>query len=351
MNIVADPRKYGEPHQRFKPVRDVRKFRHSSQQAFPDDYYEDEGWDSDYDEDWHDDYYEEDASDGGGKEFFIGCVLVPATMYFLYYNEIEKYRRKQGINEVFAKLQYIPDSNMAPGRTLVHKNAPIHVQGNLNAKASSTRVLDDYFVIEPNSEHVHDVMENLVFLIRCVEMYQWHEKKSYKGTGKDKRRTYTYSRGWYDTAQDSSQFAHKIGHINPPMRIHSAQHRAHPPSVGSSFILDGDLSEIALNRVREQSLDLDPQSYTVKDGNAKWKPAQTGKYWYLNAPPSVRPMQVGDYRVTFKVIPPQPVSVVAKHGGVVFRVCGGKPEEFVELKKFTTTSHSSVEDVQPGKNI
>jgi len=160
------------------------------------------------------------------------------------------------------------------------------------------------------------VRANGIRLTRTVEMYQWvetveKETENKTGGGTETTTTYTYSRKWLDELIDSSEFHVPDGHRNPagmPFRSLSvvAEEVSFGPFVLPSFLVarlgGGPVLEIdslsgASEKVRQDGRIVEGGVYFGTD------PAEP---------------EVGDLRVTFRVAPTGPVSVIAKQAGETF---------------------------------
>jgi hypothetical protein len=149
---------------------------------------------------------------------------------------------------------------------------------------------------------------------RSVEMYQWIEETDTEtqknlGGSEETTTTYSYRTDWSGMLQDSSQFQNPTGHTNPSdMPYEDISLNAEPVTL-DAYTLNPDivaslqsyetykLPEEDVNQIRAQTQN------TVQ---------RTGSYLYLGDPQNP---QVGDIRVQYQVVKPQPVSVVAKQAG------------------------------------
>ncbi len=181
---------------------------------------------------------------------------------------------------------------------------------------------------------------NALQLKRTVQMYQWRENRSTKtvtkADGKKVKQTqYSYNKVWSDRRIDSGQFKKTAGHANPPaMPLESRTVMARNVTLGAYQLPERFVSRISTFEPlpEEQIRSALPAAFQDR---ATFIPG--GYYVGKNA----QSPAIGDLKVTYAVVNPQPVTVVAQQSGSTFvpyvsRVSG-------TLEEFSTGSRSSEE--------
>ncbi len=169
-------------------------------------------------------------------------------------------------------------------------------------------------------------------LNRDVQVYAWTEKESSNtstsATGtKTTKKTYTYDKKWVSSLPKSDHFKQSEGHENPSeMKYKSASFEADSVTLGD-YTLSPELIG-KLNNSKPVSLEKD--SLKLPSG------AQvSGDTIYIGSDPENNPA-IGDLRITEKLVPNGPVSVVAGQG----------PKE--RLAPFQTKAGEVIGLIEPG---
>ena len=123
-------------------------------------------------------------------------------------------------------------------------------------------------------------------LERVAEMFAWEEKEE----DDDNSTTYTYSRGWTSSPQDSSQFHDPEGHYNPPMTVQGASYL-----VNRAWVGDYELNPEQIFFMHPEQLALTVED-TVDRRNVIDNFIWLGK-GSLDAP------QIGDIRISYQAFP------------------------------------------------
>lgn len=244
------------------------------------------------------DSYTEYTSESGlsriGSSFkgvLVGLVMCALAPIGLWWNEGRAVDAATGLAEGEKKCVSVPaDKGESSGQLVL-----AHVQG----KATTDEVLQD---------PTFPVKANALVLLRKVEMYQWVEEKESKsrdklGGGKETKTTYTYEHKWVDRAVDSDKFKKPDGHRNPPMPYRSLSVFARSAKLGKF-----ELSESLLRAIGgEVPLAVTDEMTRTMPAEAVAYRAQDGKLLkgIVSSP------RVGDVRISFAVVQPQEISVVA----------------------------------------
>lgn len=148
---------------------------------------------------------------------------------------------------------------------------------------------------------------DLLRLERRVEMYQWLERKESTtetsvGGKETTRTTYSYTRGWSHEAIDSSAFQRPEGHANPAMPYRGQVVDARPVKLGAFTLDPAQLRQIDAFEPLAPTADRALPAGFRRDGDL-----------VLRGDP--QSPQIGDLRITFRAVPAQTVSVVARQSG------------------------------------
>ena len=204
----------------------------------------------------------------------VGLLLIPAAMAVLWYGE-----GVQDLSKIASKAVQVD----ATQPNAASEGAFISVTGTLGTNAQ----LGDYPYL---------VDGDYVSLERVVEMYAWKETSNSStvedtvGGGSTTTTTYTYSKEWTRSPDQSSSFEEPYGHENPAKVLEDAT-------------ITADYATI-------DSFELNPQSMQLPDGE-KITPAavelpngyvQTGSYIFSSETAATQPL-VGDIRISYVVLP------------------------------------------------
>ncbi|NJN66634.1 MAG: hypothetical protein HC884_07905 [Chloroflexaceae bacterium] len=169
---------------------------------------------------------------------------------------------------------------------------------------------------------------NVIKLVRKVQMHQWVEHQQTEtvkkvGGGTETRTTYTYSKEWSSTAHDSGSFKEPSGHQNPLMEYKDETQMANAVTMGAFTLSPGLVGSISGGESLAVTAPptLPGRNVTLENG---------GLYIGSGSPQTP---QVGDYRVTFEVVRPATVSVIAQQVGTSFRPYQTKAGDPLEMLK------------------
>ncbi len=157
------------------------------------------------------------------------------------------------------------------------------------------------------SDGEYGVSATAIRLTREVEMYQWvehsetHEEKKLGGKI-ERTTTYTYSKQWCSSAVSSDGFKEQQGHVNPPARreLGTSRQYAKNVKIGVRSLNDSQIGSIG---GEERLL-------------VKYQPVTTNEFFEISG--VVPEPKVGDIRVTYSVVKPHVVTVVAAQLGSTF---------------------------------
>ena len=236
-----------------------------------------------------------------GKAFtgiVVGIILIIVGIGLLFWNEgraVKTYNTlKEGQGLV---IDVASDSvDAANDGKLVHLTA--------DALTDETLVDQDF-----------GISANVIRLRRDVLMYQWEETRQTEtrkkiGGGEETVTTYTYSKEWRRSLNDSSNFQSPSGHENPSeFPFDSMTWDAENVPVGAFYLspdLVSQLSDFADLSVRE-----------IPEGAAWPEDAKLSNGGIFLGADTAQP-QIGDVWINFSVVEQGPVSLIAAQNGDTF---------------------------------
>jgi len=227
----------------------------------------------------------------------IGFLLVLGMIFLLFWNEGRAVQTARSLAEGAGAVVDVSSDAVDP----TNDGRLVHTSG---AVASNEILSDPDFGITATG----------VSLIRRAEMYQWKEEsrsetKKNLGGSEETVTTYTYSRGWDDSRQDSSDFKQPDGHQNPEMRWLDRTFALSEARMGAWRLDVQTLSRIG----GAEALPLtaaDAQKVADSFGSdAKIVQSRIYVGQDPNAP------QIGDQRISYELVGLGPISVVAQQKG------------------------------------
>jgi hypothetical protein len=248
----------------------------------------------------------------------FGILFVGGAFWLLFWSEGRTVRRAQALNE---------------GQGSVISVAADDISSSNNGRLVHTTALADTQDVLSDPEF--GVSATAIKLTRTVEMYQWieteHKSTRKKSGGKTETiTTYSYSKGWKDYFINSNSF--KEAHINPPnMRYRSKAMIARNVNIGDYRLSHGLIRQIvAFQGLPVETLpDLDEQIQLSGGG------------YYIGANPA-RP-KIGDYRITFRIVSPTEVSIVAQQSESGSALMAYRTQSGGTLEMLKVGTHSAEE--------
>lgn len=230
---------------------------------------------------------------GAVKGIVVGLVLIAGAVGLLFWNEGRAVERYKTLKEGGGVVLSVDSSSVNPA----NEGKLVHMTG----RADTEDVLrDPEFGVAVTAIRLH----------REVEMYQWKESQRSEtrkklGGGEETVTTYEYDTTWSERVIDSGSFKKPAGHGNPThMAYSSVTATADRVQVGG-FILPGFLVQ-----------ELGDRTPLVIESDAVLLPGSSGPVhrqrdgFYLGEDPG-RP-KVGDLRISYSVVLPTDVSLVAR---------------------------------------
>ncbi|MFI0845438.1 TMEM43 family protein [Mesorhizobium sp. IMUNJ 23232] len=232
----------------------------------------------------------------------IGLLLVIGMVILLFWNEGRAVTTAKALAEGAGVVVSIRPDAVDPG----NDGKLVHVGGKVTT--DSTPADPDFGISAPGLR-----------LERSVEMYQWKqdsksETKTKLGGGEETVTTYTYSKDWSDRPIDSSDFKQPSGHSNPSMEIRDQRYQVPRAALGA-FTLDQPVIDLVGG---DERLALTSgQLGAVRDAfSGTTKVSIAGGEIYLG--PNPASPAVGDYRISYTIVPAGDMSIIGKQTGSRF---------------------------------
>lgn len=280
------------------------------------------------------------------KGVLFGLLLFVVSFVVLFVNEGMSFRRGSVLAEVSKIAVTVDSKSVDPGND--HK--VVHFTGD----ASGETLIDKDF----------NVTQTAIHLQRKVEMYQWKEvehkesKKNAVGGGETTTTWYTYEKVWSDKPIKSAEFTGtdrdtgvrgSVGFTNPAVFPVTGQTLDANVVMVGAFKLPHDLIE-KINNYQNV-----PATDSMASGMSdEWKDKAVVRQGlvYLRGDdrkPDPSGPQVGDVKVSFRAVPPGPVSVMAQQAGSTLEPYHAKDGDFAELHTGIESKETMIKAEQ-GKN-
>lgn len=232
----------------------------------------------------------------------VGLLLVVGMVVLLFWNEGRAVQTSRSLAEGAGLVVSVPAAAVDPA----NEGRLVHVTGDVT---TAHRPADETF----------GIIAGGLRLERAVEMFQWKETSQSRtedklGGGQETVTTYTYSKVWDDAPIDSSQFKQPAGHANPPMEITSQDFQVPEAELGAFSLSPRVIAMVG----GEQAYPVSPSQTEAIDAayaGTKRVTVQEGRIYLGFNPTSPA---VGDYRISYRVVPLGPVSVVGQQVGMGF---------------------------------
>ena len=245
---------------------------------------------------------------GSIRGVLIGLALFISGFPVLFWNEGNSVKTARAIDEGKGACISVDSNDKVDAE---NDGKLVHMSG----KADTKDVLSD---------DVFGISATAIRLKRNVEMYQWIEEshtteKKKMGGSVEKTTTYTYKKDWSSNAINSSGFKEQ-GHDNPgAIEFPEEEKYAANVSFGAFKLSDKQIRMIGSS-----------QDFVITNGfkcalprvqiagNTIYVPNGETRNNALNNRDVATQTRIGDMRVTFRVIYPHDVSVIAKQKGDSF---------------------------------
>ena len=262
---------------------------------------------------------------GSIKGIVVGLILFAVSFPLLFWNEGRAVKTYSTLKEGGGAVISVSSQSVIPGNS----GKLVHMTGNADTK----EILRDT---------AFGVSANALKLYRLVEMYQWEEKKESKkqkklGGGADTSTTYKYSKVWSDSQISSAEFKYPANHENPAsVQYTPSRWIAETANLGA-FRLPWSL----VRKISDFTPLVIESDASVPEGLRGKAKLYNGGFYLGNDPASA---QIGDMRISFKVVKPMEVSIIARQVDDTFEPYATKAGGTIEL--LHTGVHSAEEMIQ-----
>lgn len=234
------------------------------------------------------------------KGVLFGLLLIVGSCILLFWNEGRAVQTQRSLTEGAGLVVPADPARVDPA----NDGKLVHVSGDIKPGAP---LADPDFMVSATA----------LRLVRAVEMYQWKEesrtetRKNFGGS-EERVTTYEYHREWSETRNDSSRFKRPEGHVNPQMAYRAASYSSRDATMGAFRPGTNVIDRLPAN----ETVPLDPSLARKLSGRVKGPVHIVDGRIYLGDNPS--DPRVGDLRITFKIAPGGPASIVARQAGTGF---------------------------------
>ena len=245
----------------------------------------------------------------------MGFVFLIAATVLLFWNEKRTVYTTRMLKEAQGVCVELPDINTVDA---AYNGKMVHAYGLANTQDVLT---DGQF----------DISRNAIKLIRNAEYYQWVEHtdtqtKDKVGGGQETITTYTYSKEWVSSPQNSSSFEDPdYRGIDNDVLLHVENKSMMAQNVSFGAYKFPESLTSQMNKTQPFNIELKPEviqqyetefhnQYNVSSSVNFMHP--NGNVLYIGANPNSP--TVGDVRVTYQEVLPGEVSILAKVNGNTF---------------------------------
>lgn len=234
----------------------------------------------------------------------IGFLLFFGSWGVLFWNEGRAVKRQQDLDE---GRDLVLQVGLTQANGTIDKSFDtklIYVTGTVDGGTSSS-IIDDVFNLDVSNE------TQALKYAREVQMYQWQERSETRtektSTGGTRQvKTYYYDQAWSSTLISSTSFKESAQHVNP------TSFRISPYSATSPSIALGaySMSDLLLGEIDWWTTWFDaPVNPSELQFSGNYSKSFGAGQFQLSLNPNT--VSIGDTRVTFSVVLPDSVSVVA----------------------------------------
>ena len=248
---------------------------------------------------------------GAIKGVLIGLILIVIAVILLFWNEGRAVNRYKTLKEGSGAVVSVKSDTVSPN----NEGKLVCVSGKADT---------DDTVTDP----VFEISRKALRLVRTVQMYQWKESshtqtKKKLGGGKKRVTTYTYSKVWSDKLINSAGFKKPDSHQNPgSMPYNSETFNVNKVTLGA-FTLPSSL----VNRIGgSENIAVKPED--VPQAISSQAQAYNGEFFIGGNPGAP---EIGNVRITFSLVPPTKITVVARQVGNTFEPYQTKAGGTIEL--------------------
>jgi Transmembrane protein 43 len=234
------------------------------------------------------------------KGFLFGLILIVGSGILLFWNEGRAVQTQRSLTEGAGLVLSVEPGRIDPA----NDSKLIHVSGDLKPSAPLT---DPDFTVSATA----------LRLVRTVEMYQWKEESKSEtrknfGGSEETVTTYEYVRVWAEGRNESSRFKRPEGHINPEMRYRGASYSSRDATLGAFRPGVNVIDKLPAS----ENVPLDPSLAGKLASRLKGPVHVAEGRIYLGESPSAP--RIGDLRISYRLAPPGPTSIIGRQAGTGF---------------------------------
>lgn len=262
----------------------------------------------------------------------VGLLMFIMAFPLLFWNEGRAVTTYKTLKEGGSVVVSVSANQVDPA----HAGSLIHVTGPANTEA----ILKDADF---------DISVNALKLKRTVEMLQWKQNSKSEtqkklGGGTETVTEYWYSKEWSSNLVNSDHFKKPEGHRNPTAMPYSSNQQSADKATLGAFTLSPRL----LNQINSfEPLVITADMPLPKSVADKGQVFDSG--YYIGEDPANA--QIGDLRVSFAVVKPTNVSVVAKQVGDTFEAYKAKAKGSIEMLQVGTHSAEAMIQAAQDSNV
>jgi transmembrane protein TMEM43 len=254
-----------------------------------------------------------------GKSFvgmLIGLALLIGSVVLLFWNEGRAVATAKSLREGAATVIDVPSDNI----NQANDSKLIHVTG-------------DTAVAEPLEDQLFNISESVIRLRRNIQVFEWKEKKESKtrekiGGGKETTTTYSYEKVWAPELIKTSSFKSPEDHRNPEkLEVPRKEFTSRNATLGQFKLTPEIIGKIP----GDEAMAATEEQLSNVSSNLQEKLKVESDRFYLGADPA-NP-EIGDEKISFTVLRPGTVSVVAaqaKQSFAPYLTQNGREIELVE---------------------
>ena len=269
---------------------------------------------------------------GAIKGIVFGVIIFIVGFPLLFWNEGRAVNRYKALKEGAGVVVSVADDKVdaANDGKLVH----------LTGLAKTEEILKD---------NEFGISATAIKMKRISQMYQWKETKKTKtkkktGGGTTTKATYSYQKVWSDKIVSSGNFKEPEGHTNPTsMKYAEKQYTAKNVTLGAF-----DLSRALIGKIGHwEDVDIQESSSQLPAAlQAKVKNLENS--YYIGKTPDSP--EIGDIKISFKIVKPLKVSIVSKQVGKTFEPYNSNAGGQIELLQVGTFSADNMFETAKEQN-
>jgi len=239
---------------------------------------------------------------GSIKGVLVGLVLFVVSFPLLWWNEQRAVQTADSLTEGEQVTVSVAPDKVDPS----NEGKLVHVTGNA---ATTEALVDPVFAVSASA----------LRLVRTVEMFQWvedvkEEKTKNVGGSETTTKTYSYSKKWSEKLIRSSEFKQPQDHQNPATMPYDEKDLVAASATLGAF----GFPEEAIKRLTKmEELPFNPAETAKLPPELASRVQSVDGKLYMGKTPS--DPGVGDVRVSFQIVKPQTVSLLAQQKGATFQ--------------------------------